>query len=390
MQSRNIRSCRSFLLAFAAATILPTYSAAETVRIGVTVPTTGPAAILGLGAKNAISMFPEAIGKYKLEVELLDDASDTTAAVTNARKFIAKNVDLIVGSSTSPQSLAMIEPAAESETPMIALGASSRIVEPMDAKRKWVFKTAANDSLMASAVVKHMADSGAKTAAFIGYADGYGESWLNEFNKFAEIRKLKVVAVERFSPRDTAVTAQVIKVLAANPDAVLIAGSGTPAALPHLVLKERGYKGRIYQTHGAATADFLRIGGTGVEGGYAPVGPNLVWEQLPKDYPTRAASADFVPRYEAKFGKASRSNFAAQAYDVLLLLQQALPEAGKHAAPGTKEFRQALRNALENVKDLKANAGVFNTSANDHSGLDQRGRVMVRIESGGWKLDASQ
>lgn len=362
-------------------------AAAQTVRVGITVPTSGPAAILGIGAKNAFSLLPDRIGNYKLEYTLLDDASDTTGAVTNAKKFIDGGVDVVVGSSTSPQSLAMIESAAESETPLIALGASTRIVEPMDAKRKWVFKTAANDSLMASAVAKHMADKGVKTAGFIGYADAYGESWLAEFGKFADLHKIRVVAVERFSPKDTSVTAQVLKVLAASPDAILIAGSGTPAAMPHIGLKERGYKGRIYQTHGAANADFLRVGGAALEGGLVPVGPNLVWEQLPADYPTRAASADFVPRYESRFGARSRSNFAAQAYDVFALLDRAVPEAGKRAQPGTREFRRALRDALENIKDLKANAGIFNMSPSDHSGLDQWARVIVRIEKGAWKLD---
>ena len=361
--------------------------AADTVKVGITVPTTGPAAVLGIGAKNAVSLWPESIGKYKIEYSLLDDASDTTASVTNAKRFIDNGVDLIVGSSTSPQSMAMIEPVAEAETPMIALGASARIVEPMDAKKKWVFKTAANDSLMASAVVKHMAEGGVKTAAFIGYADAYGESWLAEFSRLAEQRKITVLAVERFSPRDTSVTAQVLKVVAANPDAVLVAGSGTPAATPHIALKERGYKGRIYQTHGAANSDFLRVGGKALDGGYLPVGPNLVWEQLPADYATRKASANFVPRYEGKFGLNTRSNFAAQAYDVVHLLEKALPEAGKKAQPGTREFRLALREALENVKDVRANAGVFNMSASDHSGLDNRARVIVRIVDGGWKLD---
>ncbi len=374
-------------LALALAMGLAGGAAAQTVKIGITVPTTGPAAILGIGARNAISLFPDRIGPYRLEYTLLDDASDTTNAVTNAKKFIDAGVDAIVGSSTSPQSLAMIEPAAEAETPLIALGASARIVQPMDAKRKWVFKTAANDSLMADAVARHMAGKGVKSAAFIGYNDAYGESWLGEFTRFAEQHKIRLVAVERFSPKDTSVTAQVLKVLTASPDAVLVAGSGTPAALPHITLKERGYKGRIYQTHGAANADFLRVGGAALEGGLVPVGPNLVWEQLPADYPTRAASAGFVPKYEAKFGANTRSNFAAQAFDAFTLLEHAVPEAGKRAAPGTREFRRALREALENVKDLRANAGVFNMSPADHSGLDPRARVIVRIEKGAWKLD---
>jgi len=363
---------------------------AETVNVGVTVATTGPAAILGVGARNAISLFPKKIAGYDVNFKILDDGSDITNAVKNTQQFLGDKVDLIVGSSTSPQCLAMTEAIAGSRTPLIALGASSRIVTPMDDKRKWVFKTAANDSLMAQAVIEHMVSKKVKTLGFIGFGDAYGDSWLNEMKPLAEKNGIKLVAVERFNPKDQSVTGQVLRVISAHPDAVLVAGSGTPAALPHATLKERGYKGLIYQTHGAATEDFLRVGGKALNGGYLPVGPNLVWEQLPDSFPTKAASAKFVPLYESKFGKNSRSNFAAQAYDVLLLLERALPEAGKRAKPGTPEFRVALRDALENVKELPANAGVFNMTPTDHSGLDKRGRVIVRIQDGKWVLDKAE
>jgi len=360
---------------------------AETVNVGVTVPTTGPAAILGVGARNAISLFPGKIAGYDVNFRVLDDASDITNSVKNAKQFLGDKVDLIVGSSTSPQSLAIIEAIAGSQTPLIALGASARIVTPMDDKRKWVFKTAANDSLMAQAIIEHMVGKKVKTLGFIGFGDAYGDSWLNEIKPLAEKHGIKLVAVERFHPKDQSVTGQVLRVMGGHPDAVLVAGSGTPAALPHATLVDRGYKGLIYQTHGAATEDFLRVGGKALNGGFLPVGPNLVWEQLPDSFPTKAASAKFVPLYESKFGKNSRSNFAAQAYDVLLLLERALPEAGKKAKPGTPEFRVALRDALENVKELPANAGVFNMTPTDHSGLDKRGRVIVRIQDGKWVLD---
>lgn len=363
---------------------------AETVNVGVTVPTTGPAAILGLGARNSVSLFPGKVAGFDVNFKVLDDASDITNSVKNAKQFLGDKVDLIVGSSTSPQSLAIIEAIAGSQTPLIALGASARIVTPMDDKKKWVFKTAANDSLMAQAIIEHMLTKKVKTLGFIGFGDAYGDSWLNEMKPLAEKHDIKIVAVERFNPKDQSVTGQVLRVTSAHPDAVLVAGSGTPAALPHATLKERGYKGLIYQTHGAATEDFLRVGGKALNGGFLPVGPNLVWEQLPDGYDTKAASAKFVPLYESKFGANSRSNFAAQAYDVLLLLERALPEAAKKAKPGTVEFRVALRDALENVKDLPANAGVFNMTPEDHSGLDKRARVIVKIQDEKWVLDKAE
>lgn len=362
---------------------------AETVKIGVTVPTTGPAAILGLGARNAVSLFPKQVAGYDLDITVLDDASDITASVKNAKQFLGEKTDLIVGSSTSPQSLAIIEAIDGAKTPLIALGASSRIVLPMDDKRKWVFKTAANDSLMAQAIAEHMQAKGVKKVGFIGFADAYGDSWYNEMKALSDKHGLEIVVAERFNSKDNSVTGQVLRLLGANPDAILVAGSGTPAALPHATLKERGYKGLIYQTHGAANEDFLRVGGAALNGGYLPVGPNLVWEQLPDGYATKAASAHFVPLYEDKFGKKTRSNFAAQAYDVLLMLERALPEAGKSAKPGTEAFRVALRDALENLKELPANAGVFTMTPQDHSGMDKRGRVIVEIKDGTWVLDKS-
>ncbi|HWK61374.1 MAG TPA: ABC transporter substrate-binding protein [Eoetvoesiella sp.] len=360
---------------------------AQNIKVGVTIPLTGPAASIGIGARNSISMFPNKIAGVGIEYEVLDDAGDPTHAVKNTKRFLGENVDLIVGSSTSSAALAMIEAIAGSETPMIALGASSRIVAPMDDKRHWVFKTASNDSLVATAIIKHMQDHGVKTVGFIGFSDAFGESWLTEVKAAADAKKIKLIDVERFNSGDTSATAQVLRMIAAKPDAVLIAAAGTPAVMPHVALKERGYKGKIYQTHGAATEDFLRVGGKALNGSYLPVGPNLVWEQLPDSYPTKAVSAKYVPEYEKRFGKNSRTTFAAQAYDVLLFLQRTVPEASKKAKPGTKEFREALRNALENIKNLPANSGVYNMTPTDHSGQNDYARVMVSIQNDKWKLE---
>jgi len=375
------------LLATATASGVQAQSTSNPVKIGVTIPTTGPAAILGIGVRNAISLFPKQIADFDVDIRVLDDASDTTLSVKNARQFLSDRVDLIVGSSTSPQSLAIVEAIAGENIPLIALGASASIVQPMDEKRRWVFKMAANDSLMARAVAEHMAARNVKRLGFIGYADAYGDSWLKETNALMDKHGMQMVMVERFNRTDTSVTGQVLRLLGARLDAVLVVGSGTPAALPHITLKERGYRGLIYQTHGAASEDFLRVGGTALNGGYIPVGPNLVWEQLPDDHPTKAASAHFVPLYENTFGNNTRSNYAAQAYDVLLLLQRALPQAGKRAKPGTPAFRAALRDALENLKEVPANAGVFTMTPQDHSGIDERGRVIVEIQNGQWILD---
>ena len=362
-------------------------SAVADVNVGVTLSATGPAASLGIPEKNTIALLPTTIGGQKANYIVLDDASDTTTAVKNTKKLISENkVDVVIGSTTSPNSLAMIDVAAESETPMIALAASARIVDPVDDKRRWVFKVAQNDAQMSTAIVEHMTSHGVKTVAYIGFSDAYGEGWWNEFSKIAEARKLQLVANERFNKTDTSVTGQILKILAAKPDAVLIGGAGTPAALPQKALKEKGYKGQIYQTHGVANADFLRVCGKDCEGTILPTGPVLVAAQLPADHPVKKSATEYVTRYEATHGKGSVSAFGGYAWDAGVLLSAAVPVALKKGQPGTKEFRVALRDALEGVKDLPGAHGVFNMSAQDHLGFDQRARVIVTVDNGAWKL----
>ncbi|WP_454455819.1 ABC transporter substrate-binding protein [Thauera phenylacetica] len=356
-------------------------------KVGITVSATGPAASLGIPERNSVELMPKEIGGQKVTYIVLDDASDTTSAVKNIRKLVSEDkVDVVLGSTTSPNSLGMIDVAAESQTPMIAWAASSRIVEPVDEKRRWVFKTPQNDSHMSTAIVSHMTSNNVKNVAFIGFADAYGEGWYEQFKSVAEARGIKIVANERFTRTDTSVTGQVLKMMAAKPDAMFIAGSGTPAALPQKTLKERGWSGKVYQTHGVANNDFLRVCGADCEGTLLPAGPVLVAEQLPDDNPIKASAMTYIKAYEAAHGKGSVSTFGAHAWDSGVMLQAAVPEALKKAQPGTAEFRAALRDALEGMKEVAGAHGVFTMGPNDHLGLDQRARVMVQIQKGAWKL----
>ena len=357
------------------------------ITVGVNVSATGPAASLGIPEKNTFALMPTTIGGEKVNYIILDDASDTTTAVKNLRKMISEDkIDVVLGSTISPNSLAMIDVVAEAGVPMISMAASSRIVEPVDDKRRWVFKTPQNDAQMSTAIVEHMINAGVKTVAFIGFADAYGEGWWQQFSAIAEARKLKVVGNERYNRADTSVTGQVLKIVSARPDAVLIAGSGTPAALPQKALKERGFSGKIYQTHGVANNDFLRVCGKDCEGTFLPAGPVLVADQLPDSNPVKKSAMTYITKYEAAHGKGSVSTFGAHAWDTGLLLQAAVPVALKKGKPGTAEFRAALRDALEGSKEVAGAHGIFNMSPTDHLGLDQRSRVMVEIKDGGWKL----
>ena len=357
------------------------------INVGVTLSATGPAASLGIPEKNTFALMPTTIAGQKINYILLDDASDTTTAVKNTRKLIAEDkVDVIIGSTITPNSLAMIDVVAEAGTPMIAMAASARIIDPMDGKRAWVYKTPQNDAQMATAIVEHMNNTNIKTVAYIGFADAYGEGWWNEFAKIAEARNIKIVGNERFNRSDTSVTGQALKILAAKPDAVLIGAAGTPAALPQKSLKEKGYKGVMYQTHGVANADFLRICGKDCEGTFLPAGPVLVAVQLPDSNPVKDVALDYVNKYEGAYGKGSVSTFGAHAWDAGKLLANAIPAALTKAQPGTPEFRKALRDSLEATTNLTGAHGVFIMSAQDHLGFDQRSRVMVEIVDGNWLL----
>ncbi|MBU9663239.1 ABC transporter substrate-binding protein [Burkholderia multivorans] len=370
-------------LACAAAT------ASAQVKIGVTLSATGPAASLGIPEKNTIALLPKEIAGKSVQYIVLDDASDTSRAVQNVRKLIDEDhVDAIIGSSVTPNSLAMLDPVSQAKTPTISLAASAQIISPMDAKRAWMFKVPQNDQLMADAIAGYMAKHGVKTVGFIGFADAYGDSWYNTFSAAAQKNGIKIVSNERYNRTDASVMGQVLKLVGSNPDAVLIAGSGTPAALPAKTLKERGYKGKVYQTHGVANNDFLRVCGKDCDGELLPAGPVLVTDQLPDSNPVKKPALAYKSAYEKAYGAGSLSTFGGHAWDAGLLLQRAIPDALKKGQPGTEAFREALRASLESVKDLPVSHGVINMTPTDHNGFDSRARVMVQIVDGKWKLQA--
>ncbi|MGE0678919.1 ABC transporter substrate-binding protein [Pseudolabrys sp.] len=374
-----------------AALFLAGPTAAQTVKVGVTLSTTGPAASLGIPEANTIKLLSKSVGSASIEYLVLDDATDTTRAVSNMRKFVTGDqVDIIFGSTTTPVSLATIDVAAELKIPVITLTASAKLVTPMDERKKWIFKVAQNDTLMVKAVLDHMAKNGVKTVGFVGFNDAYGDGWVDEMTAPLQERGMRLVASERYARTDTSATSQALKIATANPDAVFVGASGTPAALPVKALRERGYKGKIYLAHGAANNDFLRIGGKDVEGAFMPAGPVLVAEQLPRSAPTRERALEYTKKYEAAHGAGSVTTFGAHAFDAAILLEAAIPTALKSARPGTPEFRVALRDALENLKEVIYSQGVATMTPTEHTGQDERARVMVTIENGKWKLLTDQ
>jgi branched-chain amino acid transport system substrate-binding protein len=369
-----------------ALSLFATSSALADVNVGVTLSLTGPGASLGIPTEKAIKLFPKEIAGQKINYLILDDGSDPTNSAKNFKKLVDEDkVDVVMGSSTSPATMPLVINASEKKVPHISLAASARIVEPQDATRRWSFKAIANENIVVGQTVAHMAANGVKTLAFIGFNDAYGESWLAELDSQAQKAGITRVATEKYARTDTSVTGQVLKIVAANPDAVLVAGAGTPGALPQKTLLERGYKGRIYQTYGIANRDFLRLAGKDAEGAYFAAGGVLVASQLEASNPIRSVGLEATRAYEAANGPDSMSVFVANAFDANMLLRAGLTTALAKERPGTEAFRAALRDSLEQVRGLVTTQGVINMTPTDHVGYDQRAAVMMQITNGAWK-----
>lgn len=355
----------------------------QEIKLGVSISTTGQGAALGIPERNTLSLFPEEIGGAKIKIIQLDDAGDPTNATTNARRLATDDkVDVLIGSSITPPSIAMGNVAAELKVPHFALAPMP--ITPTT--QKWSVVMPQPVNLMAKALFEHMKKNNVKTVGLIGFSDSWGDLWAKAFKNIADPMGLKLVADERYARADTSVAGQALKLIAAKPDAVLVGASGTAAALPVIALRDRGYKGPIYQTHGAVTKDFIRIGGKAAEGSILASGPVIVAELQPEGALTKKPGMAYVEAYEPKFGKDSRTQFGAHMWDVMQVLERVIPIALKKAKPGTPEFREAIREALSTEKDIAASQAVYNWTEKDRYGVDDRAVVLLTVKDGNWEL----
>jgi len=372
--------------AFAFALLAAPFVAEAQIRIGLMVSATGPTSAIGIPQKNTGDILPRTIGGASVEYLSLEDGGDATRAVQNVKKLVQEhNIDALIGPSTTPNAFAILDVIAEAKVPMMATVGTSSVVEPLDAKKRWVFKTTQNDDLIAAALLSHMTKHGVKSIGFIGFNDPYGENWLKVFGALAGRAGVKVVAVERYARTDASVTGQTLKLIAERPDAILIAAVGGPAVLPQATLREQGFKGTIYQTHAVATDDFIKLGKDKVEGTVLAAGPMLVIDEIPASNPTKKVAQAYIAAYEKQFGTRP-ATFGANTWDAGLLLARAIPAALKVAKPGTEAFRAALRDALEGEREVVGCQGVFNMSTTNHNGMDERARVLVTVRDGRFRL----
>src|SRR5690242_9019147 len=372
--------------ALAAALALPGSPAlAQTneITIGITTTTTGPGAALGIPERNALEFVPKEIAGHPLKVIVLDDGGDPTTATTNARRFVTESkADVIMGSALTPPTIAVSNVANEAGIPHFGLAPFPITPE----RAKWSVAMPQPIPIVGKPIYEHMKAHNVKTLGYIGYSDSYGDLWFNDLKAQAVPMGMTIVDEERFARPDTSVTGQVLKLVAANPDAILVGASGTAAALPQTELRERGYQGLIYQTHGAASMDFIRIAGKAAEGVLMASGPVMDPEDQPDEAATKRPGLALNSAYEAKYGPNSRSQFAGHSYDAFLVLERIVPVALKTAKPGTPEFREAIRQALLSEREIAASQGVYNFTEKDRYGLDERSRILLTVKDGKYVL----
>src|SRR5476649_2312447 len=358
---------------------LPAKAQTNELVIGITVTTTGPAAALGIPERNARAFVVKEIGGVPLKVIVLDDGGDPTNATTNAWRFVIESkADIIMGLSTMPLTVAVSTVANEAGVPHISLAPFPITQE----RAKWSVSMPQPVPLMGKGLYAHMKAHNIKTVGYIGYSDSYGDLWFNDLKTQGVPLGMTIVDEERYARPDTSVTGRVLKLVAANPDAILVGGSGTAAALPQTELRARGYKGLIYQTHGAASMDFIRIAGPAAEGVLMASGPVMDPEDQPDSALTKKPGLALNKAYEAKYGPNTRSQFAGHSYDAFKVLERVIPVALKTAKPGTPEFREAIRQAFMSEHEIAATQGVYNFTDKDRNGLDDRSRIILTVKDG--------
>jgi branched-chain amino acid transport system substrate-binding protein len=357
------------------------------ITIGAILSLTGPAASLGVPERNVIAMLPQEIAGQKLHFVVLDDATDSTKAVQDFQKLVSEDkVDVVIGPTVTPPSLAAIDVAGSSETPMISLAGSNAVVVPQQGNRRWAFKLPVPESAMLAGPLDWLKQHGGKTVAAIAQATSFGDGFIAALEPGATARGIRYLGAEKYNLTDASVTPQVLKLMALHPDAIFIAGSGTPAAMPVLELAARGYHGMVIHNMGVTNPDFLRVAGHAADGIVLAASPVTVAEQLPADHPARAAALAYVKLYEGKYGANSRSLFGALAWDAWMLIERAVPVALKAGAPGSLAFRTALRDAMEHEQNLAGAAATYTMTPTDHSGTDDRSLVLVTVKDGHWVL----
>lgn len=357
--------------------------AAGTIRIGGLFAVTGPASFLGEPEKKTLEMLVTqanargGIGGMKMEAVIYDTQGDATKAVQLATKLIRNDkVSVIVGPSTTGESMAIIPVVEKEQIPLISCAAGIKITEPV---KKWVFKTPANDHVAAEKILNHAAKNKVKSIALLTVTDGFGSSGREQIKALAARKGFTIVADEVYGPKDTDMTAQLTKIRGIKPDAIICWGTNPGPAVVTKNVKQLGIKIPLYMSHGVASKKYIELAGAdAAEGVMLPAGKLAIFDVLPKSDPQVKLLKEYNTSYKNQFG-VEASTFGGYAYDAFLLIENAVKKTGS-ADPAK------LRDGIEQAKRLVSVSGVFNMSPKDHNGLDLSAFEMVRVTRGDWMM----
>lgn len=369
----------------AAASLLagaPAAFAQEPIRIGAFLSVTGPASFLGDPELKTLEMQIEAINAAggvlgrKLQLVSYDDAGDAEKARTFAKRLIEQDkVDVIVGGSTTGATMAAVPLAEAGGVPFISLAGAVVIIEPV---KKWVFKTPHTDRMACDKIFVDMKARGFTKAALISGAGGFDKSMRAECLKVAPNHGVAIVADETYGAADTDMTAQLTKIKGSGAQAVLNAGFGQGPAIVTRNHKQVGVGLPLYQSHGVASKEYIKLSGDAAEGVRLPAAALLVADLLAAADPQKPVVTNYRNAFEAKY-KAEVSTFGGHAYDGLMLAVNAMK-----AARSTDKAK--VRDAIEATKGYVGTGGVVNMSATDHMGLDLSAFRMLEVKGGTWSL----
>lgn len=360
---------------------LSTTYAASVYKIGGIFSSTGASSFLGDPEKKTMEMMVDKINSaggidgHMLEAVIYDSEGDPAKAVSAVNKLIHKDkVIAIVGPSTTPTTLAVVNFVERAKIPLISCAAGINITSPV---KPWVFKTAQSDRLAVSALYAHMEKKGVKTVGIISVSNSFGESGLEQLVALAGDYGITIVVKEGFGANDTDTTPQLTKIKGASPDAIICWGTNPGPAVVAKNLKQLKIDIPLYQSHGVASAKFIDLAGDAAENIVLPSGKILVIDQLSADDLQRSVLKEYETMYMARYG-GTMSGFGGYAHDAMTLLAEALK--------GSKGDRQKVRDALENIKDHVGVTGRFSFTAQDHNGLTPEAFVMVEIKNQTWNL----
>lgn len=356
--------------------------AAGTIRIGGLFAVTGPASFLGEPEKKTLEMLVKdanskgGINGIKLEAVIYDTAGDATKAVQLATRLIRDDkVSVIIGPSTTGESMAVIPVAEKERIPLVSCAAGIKITDPV---KHWVFKTPANDHVAAEKILNYMTRQKQKTIALLTVTDGFGASGREQIKTLARQKGFTIVADEVYGPKDTDMTAQLTKIRGIKPDAIICWGTNPGPAVITKNVRQLGLKVPLYMSHGVASRKFIELAGAdAAEGVMLPAGKLAVYEVLSKNDPQYKLLKEYDQAYKKTYG-VEASTFGGYAYDAFLLASAGIKKTGP--AP------EQIRNGIEQTQRLISISGLFNMSPKDHNGLDLSAFEMVRIVKGDWTV----